>query len=125
MPRLTFAELEATTCLGTTRLFTFNLTGIASHEAFSAESLLVVSVNFHQSASDSQTESLRLTGETTTAKVYFDVIFFCNVEQVQGLLYNELQDGRGEIFGKIALVDSDFTSTLCYVNTCDSTLTTA
>jgi len=38
------------------------------------------------SNSNSQTQSLRLTGETTTAKIYFNIIFFSNTQLTQRLM---------------------------------------
>ena len=53
--RLTFAELEATACLGATGLFAFHLSGIASHESFCAECLFVVGVDLDECAGNGQT----------------------------------------------------------------------
>ena len=42
---LTLAELEATTCLWTSRLLSLDLAAVACHETFGAECLLVLGVN--------------------------------------------------------------------------------
>ena len=104
---LTLAELEATTSLGTTRLFTFNGTGVTRHEAFSTECLLVFSVHLHQSTCNSEAKSLALTRKATATEVHLDVILFSHIKKSKGLLYNVLQNGRREIIGEIALVDGD------------------
>ena len=95
--------------LGTPRLLTFNLTRITRHEAFCAERLLVVGVDFNECASDGETERLALAGEATTVKVHLDVILLSGFKQREGLLHHELKDRGGEIFGEITLVDCDFT----------------
>ena len=89
---LTLAELEATACLRLTRLLTLNLTSVACEEALYLESLLVLSVNLNECASDSEAESLALTCETATVEVYLDVIFLFHTEQEQRLLNNVLQN---------------------------------
>ena len=90
---LTFAELEAATCLGLTGLFTFNGTGVAGHEAFLAESLLVVGIDFNKCAGDSEAESLALSGVATSEKVHLDVVLLSHIEEVEGLLNDILQNG--------------------------------
>ena len=82
---LTFTELESTTSFRLSRFLTFNRTGIASHEAFSTESSFIFSIDFHQSASNCKTQCLRLSGETATAEIYFDVVLFSNTQLVQRL----------------------------------------
>ena len=112
---LTLAELEATTCLGTTGLLTLYLTAVASHEAFGTECLLVLGIDLNQCAGDSQTQSLALAGVTATLQVNLDIILLCYVQQVQGLLYYELQNGAGEVLGQVTLVDGDLTATFLNV----------
>ena len=109
--RLTLAELEAATCLGTSRLFTFYLAAIAGNESFCTQCLLVVSIDFDEGACDGETQSLALASEATTLKVHLDVVLLSHVEKGEGLLYYELEDRRGEVFGKVTLVDGNLTST--------------
>ena len=45
----------------------------------------IFSIDFHQSASNCKTQCLRLSGETATAEVYFDVVLFSNTQLVQRL----------------------------------------
>ena len=89
---LTFTELESTTCFGTTRFLTFNSTRVTSHEAFGTQSSLIFRIDFYQCTGDSQTQSLRLTSETTTAKVNFNVILFSYAKLVQRLLNHVLEN---------------------------------
>ena len=122
---LTLTELEATTSLGLTGLLTLNGTGVASHEAFSTKSLLVISIDFHECTGNSEAKCLALTSETTTTEGYLNVVLFSNVQKSKGLLYNKLQDGRGKILSEISLVNGNFTCTFGYVDTGDGALTTA
>ena len=80
---LTFAELEATTCLWTSGFLTLNLTAVASDEAFGTQSLLVFCVNLHKCASNGQTQGLRLTGEATPIKIYLNIILLHGIQQRQ------------------------------------------
>ena len=124
LAKLTLAELEAATSLGLTGLFTLNGTRVTGHEAFCAESLLIVCVYFYESTGNCKTQCLALSRETSTAKINLDVIFFSHVKKSERLLYNKLQDGRGEVLRKISLVNGYFACSLGYVDTGDGALTT-
>ena len=106
--RLTLGELEALACFGTARLLTFNNARVAGHEAFGAESLLVVGVNLDKGAGDSQTQSFGLTFVTATVEVGFDVEVAFDAESFQRLEHDVLQNRRGEILVESAVVDGDF-----------------
>ena len=122
---LTLAELETTTCLGTTGLLTLYLAAVTRHEAFCTQGLLVLGIYFHQGTGDSQTHGLRLTSETTTIQVHLNVILLSDIQESQGLLNYELQDGAGEILCKISLIDGYLTIAFAYIYTGHSGLTTA
>ena len=123
--KLTFTELESAACLWTTRLLTFNLTAITCNETLSTQSALVFLINLHQSTGNSQTGSLRLTGETATEDIKFNVILTFNIQSLQGLLNHILKNRRREIICKVSLVDCNFTGTFGNIDTCNSTLTSA
>ena len=125
MQRLTLAELEATTCLWTTWLLSLDLAAVACHETFSTECLLVLSINLHESAGNSEAKSLRLTCVTAAIEVNVDVILLGNVEQSQRLLNHELQDGAGEVLGEVALVDGNLAITFADVHTGNGALAAA
>ena len=90
---LTLAELEACACLWTTRLLALHSAGVAGEEALILECFLVLSVDLHQCAGDGKPQSLALTGEATSVEVDLDIIFVCNIEQLERLLDNILKDG--------------------------------
>ena len=104
---LTFAELEALACFGLTRLFAFHSAGVTGHEAVFAQDSLVIGIDFHQSAGDSETEGLGLTFVAAAVEVHVDVVFFNDVENRKGLLNDELKNRRGEIHFEGAVVDGD------------------
>ncbi len=89
--------MESLTSLGTTRFLTLNGTRVASYEACSTKCGFVFCVDFHQSASDAQTKSLCLSGETTTYEVYLNIIFLGYTKKFQRLLNDKLEDRIGEI----------------------------
>ena len=89
---LTLTELEATTSLGLTWLLTLNLTAITCQETCVLQLLLVLFIDLHQSACDSETECLALASETTTIEVHLDIVLLSYFEQVQRLLNHILQD---------------------------------
>ncbi len=120
---LTLAELEATTCFGTSGLFALYLAAVACHKAFGTECLLILSVDLHQCACNSQAQSLRLAGVTATCEINFDVVLLDSVNRSQGLLNHELQDSAGEIFSEVTLVDGNLTRTLCYIDAGNGALT--
>ena len=92
MALLTFRELEAFACFGLTGLFAFYGARVAGHEAMLAQDRLVVGVDFHQCAGDSEAESLGLAFVAAAVEVDTDVILLGNFEQAQGLLYDELEN---------------------------------
>ena len=106
-------------CFGLTRFLTFNLTSVASEEAFGFESGFVFRIDFNQCASDSETKRLSLALIAAAIQIHLDIIFFSNTEFVQWLLNDELKDGRWEILIKRALVDSDLTIAFTYENACN------
>lgn len=120
--RLTFRELEAFASLRTTRFLTLNLTGVASHEAFLAESGLVFGINLYKRTGDSETESLCLTFVTATVKMSHDVIFLSHIKSVEGLLNDILKNRRGEVDVERTLVDNDVTATLGEINSATAAL---
>lgn len=75
------------------RAFYVQQHGVACHEAFGAESSLVLRIDFDECACDSQTESFCLTFVTAAVKIDFDVVFFCYIKLVKGLLNDVLQYG--------------------------------
>ena len=124
MQRLTLAELEATTCLWTSGLLSLDLAAVACHEAFSTKCLLVLCVDLYKSAGNSEAKSLRLSGVAATVKVNINIILLGNVEQSQRLLNHELQDGAGEVLGKVALVDGNLTITFFDIDAGNGALAT-
>ena len=82
---LTLTELEATTSLGLTWLFALYSTWVAGHEAFGAKSLLILSVNLYESASDGETQSLALTCVATSEEIHLDVILLGNLKFLERL----------------------------------------
>ena len=106
--RLTLGELEALACFWTTWLFAFYNAWVAGHEAFCAECFLILWVDLDESAGDSETECLCLSFVAASVKVYADVVFFFCLKGFEGLLYDVLEDGGGEVLVKRAMVDSDF-----------------
>ena len=125
MQQLALAELEATTSLWTSGLLSLDLAAVACHEAFCTKCLLVLCVNLYKSAGNSQTQSLRLASVTATVEVNIDVVLLGNIKQSQGLFYHELQDGAGEILGKVTLVDSNLARTFADIDAGYGALTTA
>ena len=71
MPRiiLTLGELEALACFGTARLLAFYDARVACHEAFHAECMLVLGVDFHEGAGDCEAEGLSLSYFSVTSRV--------------------------------------------------------
>ena len=104
---LTLGELEALAGLGLTGLLTFNDARVAGHEAFGAECGLVLGINLDEGAGDCETESLGLTFVATAVEIDVDVIFLYSVKSREGLFYDILKDGRGEVYVQGALVDGD------------------
>ena len=72
-----------------------------------AENSLVVGVDFHQSAGDTEAESLSLAFVATAVEVYVDVVFLGAVKCVEGLFYDVLKNRRGEVYLEGALVDGN------------------
>ena len=101
--RLTLAELETLASLGLTWLLALDRTRVASHEAFAAQSTLVLGVDLDQRASNAQTQSLGLALVTTTNQVDCDVILLGGLKGVKRLLDNELKDGVGEVLFQRAM----------------------
>ena len=66
---LTLTELEATACLGLTRLLALYLTAVASQESGVLQLLLVLLVDLHQGAGNGEAQGLALTSETATVEV--------------------------------------------------------
>src|SRR3712207_9344149 len=63
------SELEATTSLGLTRLLTLNSTAVTCKESGILQLFLILSVHLNECTSNSETQCLALTGETTAIKV--------------------------------------------------------
>ncbi len=105
--RLTLGELEALAGLGLTGFLTLDRAGVASHEAFGAESGFVFGVNLNQSAGDSETQSFGLTFVAAAVEVYVDVVLFSAVKCKQRLLYDVLKNFRREVCFEGAMIDSD------------------
>ena len=57
-----------------------------------------------------------LTRETAAEHVNLDVVLFGYLEEVEGLLNDELQDAGGEIFGQVSLVDGNLAVTFGQVD---------
>lgn len=106
---LTLGELETLACFGTTGLLALYDARVAGHEAFGTERALVLGVDLHEGAGDGETESLGLTFVTAAVEVDFDVILLGLLECQEGLLYDVLKDGRGEVHIEGAFVDGDLT----------------
>ena len=104
---LTLGELEALAGFGTTGLLALYDARVAGHEAFGTERALVLGVDLHEGAGDGETESLGLTFVTAAVEVDFDVILLGLLECQEGLLYDVLKDGRGEVYFEGTLVDGD------------------
>ena len=104
---LTFAELEALACFGTSGFLTFNSARVAGHESMLAQNGLVVGVHFDQGAGNCETQSFGLSFETAAVEVDVDVVFFGAVEHGERLLNDELKNRRGEIHFEGATVDGD------------------
>ncbi len=88
----TFTELESPTSFGTTRLFTLYSTRIASNKSFCTQRSFIFRIYLHQSASNSQAQSLRLSSKATATQIYLNVVFLCNAELVQRLLDHVLKN---------------------------------
>ena len=102
--RLTLGELEALACLGTTGLLALHGAGVAGHEAFGAEGLLVVGVDFDKGAGDGEAESLGLSLVAATVDVDVYVVLLNAVEGLERLLDDVSEDRRGEVNLQGALV---------------------
>ncbi len=74
MRRLTLAELESLAGLGLTGFLALYGTRVAGHETLLAQGTLVLGVNLHQGAGDSQAQGLGLSLVTATNEVNLDVI---------------------------------------------------
>ena len=122
---LTLGELEALACFGTSRFLTFNNARVAGHEAFGTEGFLILGVDFNQCAGNGETESLGLAFVTAAVEVYTDVVFFNNVEGLEGLGDDVLENRRGEILVECTVVDSDFAVAFGNDNAGDGCFTTA
>ena len=72
---LTFRELEAFACFGTSRFLTLYGARVACYEAFRTESGFVFGIDLHQSAGDGETKSLGLSFVTAAVEVGVDVVF--------------------------------------------------
>lgn len=105
---LALGELEALACFGLARFLALHHAGVAGHEAFAAESLLVFGVDFHQSAGDGETKSLGLAFEAASVEIHADVVFLLCLKFLQRLLNNVLENRRREVFVKRTVVDCDF-----------------
>ena len=115
---LTLAELETLASLGLTGFLALYGTWVASHETLLAQGALVLGIDLHQGASDSQAQSLGLSLVTTTNQVNLDVVLLGCLESGEGLLNDELKNWRWKIFFKFTLVDCDFAISLANVYTC-------
>ena len=89
---LTFRELEAFACFGTSRFLTLYGARVACHEAFRTESGFVFGIDLHQSAGDGETKSLGLSFVTAAVEVGVDVVFLNAVESRERLLYDILKN---------------------------------
>lgn len=105
--RSTLAELEAFASFGLTGFLAFYGARVAGHEALLAEYSLVVGVDFHESAGDTEAESFGLAFVATTVEVDVDVVLFGAIESCEGLLNDELKNRRGEVYLEGALVDGN------------------
>ena len=95
------------TSLRLTRFLTLNLTSVTSHEAFCLQCSFVFRINLHQRTCDSQTQSLCLTFETTTVKIYLDIVFLSDTELIQRLENDIAQNRRREICLDVTAIDLD------------------
>ena len=105
--RLTFRELEALAGLGLTGFLALDSARVAGHEAVLAQYALVLGVDLHQCAGDSQTQGLGLAGVAAAVEVDVDVILLGDAKGGEGLLYDVLKNRIGEVNVQGALVDSD------------------
>ena len=97
MRRLTLAELESLASLGLTGFLALHGTRVAGHETFLAQRALVLGVDLHQGAGDSETQGLGLTFIATSNEVHLDVILLGCIQRAKRLLNDVLQDGVGEV----------------------------
>ena len=89
---LTFGELETAASFGLTGFLTFDNARVAGDEACAAESLLVVGVDFDESAGNREAESFGLTFVAAAVEVDADVVFFCGLEEGERLFNDELKN---------------------------------
>src|SRR5690606_27893262 len=76
--RLTFRELEATTCFTLTKLLTLYRTWVTRQQVFLLQRIVILlGIFLHQSTGDTQLDSLCLPFRTTTSYCYRYVIAAC------------------------------------------------
>ena len=122
---LTFAELEALAGLGLAGFLALDDACVAGHEAFGAECGLNLGVVLDQGSGDGEAECLGLTFVAAAVEVGLDVEAALGLDGLEGLLYDVLKDGRGEINLQRALVDGDVAGSLGEVNACYRSFATA
>ena len=126
---LTLRELEAFACFGTTGFLTFNNTRVTGHEAFDAECVLVFGIDLDESTGDGETESLGLAFVTAAVDVDSDVVLLNAIQGFEGLEYDVLEDGGGEVLveGTTVVVAGDCDGAVAFLdnNAGDGGLTAA
>ena len=120
MRRLTLAELESLAGLGLTGFLALYSTRVAGHETLLAQCALVLGVDLHQGAGDSQTKGLGLSLVTAPDEVNLDVILLSGTQRAKRLLNDVLQDGVGEVVCQRAFVDCDFAIAFLHIYASDS-----
>ena len=113
------------TSLLAAELLTFNGTRVASHQAFLLEGRLVFSVVRNEGASDAQTDSTHLTGDSTATSGDFDVPFFSVAEDGERKVGDHVLHFRMEVILEITTIDSALAGTRLQDHSGDGVLAAA
>ena len=113
------------TSLLAAELLTFNGTRVASHQAFLLEGRLVFGVVRDESASDAETDSTHLAGDSTAAGGDFDVPFFSVAEDGERKVGDHVLHFRMEVILEITTIDSALAGTRLQDHSGDGVLATA
>ena len=113
------------TSLLAAELLTFNGTRVASHEAFLLEGRLVFGVVSDEGASDAQTDSTHLTGDSTATGGDFHVPFFGIAEDGEREVGDHVLHFGMEVILEITTIDSALAGTRLQDHSGDGVLATA
>ena len=119
---LTLAELEAFAGFGLTGFLTLDHTRVTHQEAFLLQGRTILDVVLAESAGDSHTECLSLTGDSTAVEVGLDVPLAFSVGNQERLVDDVLQRTGGEILFIITSVDFNLTVARSHIDTGNSGL---